>query len=179
MSGATDSRSCLTVDLGVSTGWAFGRVTDNKPLLGVWLLPEKAPIEERYVALDNELHDAFMVHQPSRFVVAARFFAKQTSAEFLMGLYAIAIAAACRAGVPSYKVAESTAREKVLGRGSFVTRDPITKKPIKGSGTEGAKAAALQFCQIMGWNAPSHDAADAAIVWEYDRLVYIGQRKAR
>lgn len=179
----------LALDLGIHAAWAYGHAGDC-PDFGAWELPAKddlrgIPLDQRAsiltgargAALENELEDLMGLLRPRRMFFAVRFAANQTSAYLLTGLAVAAEISAYRAGVETVeKVAEQTARLDVLGRGTFGERDPDNRgRIIKGTGSKGAKDAAMAWCAAQGWQVPSHDVADALVIWQHA----VGSKHAR
>jgi hypothetical protein len=183
----------LAVDLGVNAGWCYGGVSDTKPDWGGWTLPAIGDLRDiegdearrslltgaRGAALENELEALMSLVQPATMIMALRFAASQTSAYLLTGLAVAAEISAYRAGVRRVeKVAETTARQHVLGRGVFGARDPDNRnRIIKGTGTAATKEAVMEWCRGRGWSVPNHDVGDAAVLWEYGRRLEAARKQ--
>lgn len=181
----------LAIDLGVHAGWCYGNVHDLVPDFGGWELPVPADLTDvsvthrddvlvgaRGAALENELEGLMALLRPRYMAMALRFAASQTSAYLLTGLAVAAEISAYRQNVLPSKVAESEARKHVLGRGSFSERDPDNQnRAIKGTGTERAKKAAVAWCLGKGWKVPTHDVAEACVIWEFERRRHLAKRQ--
>jgi Holliday junction resolvasome RuvABC endonuclease subunit len=164
-------RRCLAIDLATRTcGWAATGADGKLTAFDAWTLPGMADLGRLYAALRNTLADAIEVHRPERLVFAPALFRDaQTAARALLGLVAVTELTAFDYSVEALEIAESTARKAILGRGSFGERD-ARGKVIKGTGTAATKAAAMAWCEARGWHPPTHDTADAIVLWSYDRL---------
>ncbi len=147
----------LCLDLAGVTGWAYGLLTDDKPIFGVWMLPKLGGEGAKYAAFENTLADTMEACQPSWMVIEAALPPQAqthtSSAHQAYGLRAIALSEAYRASVPWSSVDAMTARLEVLG----VARPPD------------AKAAVIAWCRKRGWAVQHHDSADACVLWEWHR----------
>lgn len=157
-------RGTLCLDLSLSVGWAFGLHDDPAPRCGVWLLPSSADLGRRYAALGNELADAIALFQPRLVLMEAPLVRQDRSARLLLGLAAHVESTCYRWEVECREAHSGTVRKAVLGRGTFPK--------------DQAKPAVLAWCEARGWAVPSHDAADACVLFEYARLQAAERRAA-
>lgn len=150
-----DPGGIITLDLSLSTGWAYGCVRDSNPISGVWVLPSQARNSAApYVALENELEDAIARYRPHQVVCATPLLAKrQTTHRLLIGLTITTESCCYRQGIDYREQAEQTIRKAVLGRASFPRGQ--------------MKVAVLDWCRARGWNLDNDDEADARVVWQY------------
>lgn len=145
----------LTLDLSLTTGWAYGLASMGRPVCGVWKLPGGGDNGRTYTALGNILADAIHLHQPALVVMEAPLIKQQTSARLLLGLAAHVESTCYRWEVPCREQSVMTVRKLVLGRGMFP----------KGM----AKAAVLAWCAEKAWPVQDDNAADACVLWAYAR----------
>lgn len=152
----------LALDLSQNVGFAVGRIGDAAPRLGLWLLPPPGEDLGRFGAsYENELIDVLEDQKPDRVVTAASLPpAAQTNAlsmEAQIGLLMLTRCACYRHRIQHVVRAEATARKRVLGTGRFKAGE--------------VKGVVMDWCARRGWAAPSHDAADAAVLWQFESLM--------
>lgn len=166
----------LTIDAASRlTGWAYDTVDGRDPSYGAWVLPGIADLGDLWTRFRNTLEDAVTVHRPRRIVFAIPLMKGHANSRALIGM-SVMIEVVCQdEAVLCNEVAETTARKEILGRGSFmVYRDG---KPIKGTGTERAKIAAMEWCGGRGWRPQTHDVADALVILEYAKRWDLAQKQ--
>jgi Holliday junction resolvasome RuvABC endonuclease subunit len=107
-------------------------------------------------------------HKPDLVMIEAPIGGKHASA-FLIGLAACARGVCANRGVKCESVAPSTVRRHFMG---------VAKTSRHFPGMSAAKAKlqikreVLQRCQLLGWDVPDLDAADAAATWDYACATY-------
>ncbi|MFA9204890.1 MAG: hypothetical protein ACEQSH_00380 [Bacteroidia bacterium] len=168
----------MSVDMSKSTGFAIGAVEGPpRPVFGTWMMPGMANMGAAWVHLQNTLEDAMQVYKPDVLVYAVPFAKMQTTARYLLGMAAHAESSAYRMSVRCYEVMESTARKAILGQGRFVTKDADGRN-IKGSGTRGAKDAAVTWCENRGWDVGGDDnQADALVIYEFTKRFILSRQQ--
>ena len=158
------------------TGWAFADGS-GKPVYGLWLLPGMQSLGQLGAAFRNVLEDAIAVHKPDRLIFAPALFRDaQTAARALIGLAFTAELVAYDCSVRPFEIAEATARKQVLGP-AVMSAIARAGRKRKGSGSEVAKAAAMDWARGRGFSPQSDDVADALVLLEYDRLWRLSRRQ--
>jgi Holliday junction resolvasome RuvABC endonuclease subunit len=147
--------STLGLDLASTVGWACG-AAGERPRLGSVKLggPTRAA---RYAAFLEWLDDAAATYGVASVVFEAPFvggdFKGADAARMALGLVAHLDLWAWDNAIPLAEVHVGTARKDVLGRGNFP----------KGT----SKAVVLDWARAEGFDPPTHDAADALVVWAH------------
>lgn len=145
-------------------GYSVDISGEDMPRHGLILLPGMKTLGPLYAAVRNTLCDLADQFRPDVLVWARPMFRDaQSAAQALLGVAAIADLVAHDEGMRAFNVVESSARKDVLGRGGFSERD-AKGKIVPGSGTKGAKAAALAWCARQGFDVENHDVADAVVL---------------
>lgn len=154
MSAASASRSAsiLALDLATTAGWCFG-MPGTTPRLGAVQLAPDGNIGARGCALVDWLDDHHAVFQPDLIVFEAPLPRGQHSG-IQAGRIALGLAMACemycyRAAVRCAEGNVNAARKIVLGKGNA------------------SKDEAIAACRAAGLAPPTHDAADAWVLWSY------------
>jgi Holliday junction resolvasome RuvABC endonuclease subunit len=153
----------LFLDLAGTIGWAAGRKGDDPPAMGAIKLPDGPHYGNRLMAAENALIDLIETHRPARIVCEAPLRLKAQSnaatARWLYGLLAYCHGEAARYQLPVEEVDADKCRKAVLGQ-SRVTADQKARGLTM-------KILSLRYCRYRGWNPPTHDAADAAVMFYY------------
>jgi hypothetical protein len=156
----------LALDISLATGWCWGdeRHIKTGPVWGVWLLPPRAGLGCRLVALENELIDAIQLHQPAVIAIEAPMPAgvkgSAETARLLICLAAMADVAAYRAARRFVAHSSQTVRADVCGRCSLTPLE-------RAAGLDVKAAIVAPWVTAMGWRITDHNARDAAVVWAY------------
>lgn len=149
----------LALDLSSkNVGYAFGGPSDSMPRSGAWQLPGGSDLPRCCAILHSSVSGLCGVIHPSLVVVEAPLVLKDRfhggrPLVVLLALYGAALAAASRAGAPCEDAHVQTWRKHFIGHGNLPG--------------EHAKAAAMERCRILGWNAESHDQAEACGIWAW------------
>lgn len=165
----------LSLDLGISLGWAFGPVA-GKPESGATLLKQKG--EPASVAMGNLiafLDERCRAEKPALIVKEAPFpleaYRKQKNSEQRVkvdyGFHAIVDGMADRFGIKVEAVYAATVRKFFLGRANMGERSKT-------------KQAVVQRCHLLGLmpkHSMSDDRADSLATWYWAASVY-GHRMA-
>jgi Holliday junction resolvasome RuvABC endonuclease subunit len=146
----------LALDLSSRVGWAAGRVCEDRPRSGVWVLPGPSDLGRTYAAFENELLDAITVHQPALLVLEAaipggHLQTNHNVAQQQIGLAAMAEAACYRREVRLVKTAASTMRKEVIGTGRFPSGQ--------------AKKIIMGWLRERGFSFVDDNSADATVAW--------------
>lgn len=172
-----DHGGILALDLSLTTGYAYGGLRANAPLVGRWFLNGGlANMGEAWVDLQNRVEDFIVLNKPSLIVYALPYAKVQTTARLGLGLAAHAESSGYRMEVKVREIPEGTARKGVLGRGYFADRD-AEKKIIKGSARRNAKSAAMTWCEGKGWAVRDDNEGDACIIWEFSRRFVLSRQQ--
>jgi len=167
----------LALDLSLSTGWAYGGLRVNAPLIGRWFLNGGVrDMGQSWVDLQNRLEDFITLQKPSLIVYALPYAKVQTTARLGLGLAAHAESSCWRLEVQVREIPEGTARKHVLGRGGFAERDD-RKQIIKGSARKNAKAASMAWCEGKGWPVRDDNESDACVLWEFARRFVLSRQQ--
>lgn len=144
----------LTLDLGSTTGWAYGDL-GGVPEVGIWTLAPKGTERDRYVALANTLGDFCTEWEPSVIEIESpiKFSAMhgEADARSTYGLRAIALVACIDCGARTGEVSVDLVRGEVLGHSRFA------KGTVKG--------IVLNYLRSAGFDVKHFDAADALLLW--------------
>ena len=148
----------LALDLSSVTGWAYGPLDWAAPEAGIWLLPKQGGEGARYAALENELIDVVDAWAPARIVCESPIplpaMNNVTAAYQQLGLRAIVKALAWRESIPMSEVSADIVRLEILG----IARGQAIKTHV------------LHWCRrVKRWDIDDHNAADAAMLWEWER----------
>ncbi len=161
----------LACDLALRSGWAYGDL-NQRPVWGSWNLGKMADgLGTVFCRLEDEMHDAIVLHRPRAVVYEAPFIAgRQQHAEvakLLMGLATVAEMISSRHSVRCYHQTANQARSKVLG-----------KAPTGGS--DKIKPVIIAWARGRGWDlAPNEDdEADALLLVQYGAVILDTTRKA-
>lgn len=150
--------SCLAMDLGSRSGWAFG-APGARVAYGVLKLPPPGlHMGEFGSAFAQGMCDLLAVHNPARIVIEKPFYSAKGQAvtiESLLGLNMLAQTMAATHGLPCEKLSAQTVRAQMLGRAHF-SKDP--------GGTE---AAVTRWALAEGYRPQDHNAADALLLLHY------------
>ena len=150
----------LALDLSSKVGWAVGRMCEERPINGVWVLPGPSDLGRTFASFENQLLDVFAVHQPAVVVLEAAIpggggGTTHTVAEQQIGLAAMARASCYRHDVKLVTQAASTMRKAVLGTGRFPTGE--------------AKKTIMAWLSSQGVKVADHNAGDATVAWLWAR----------
>jgi hypothetical protein len=161
----------LSLDLSGHVGVCYAPLNlprDEPPAFATWHLPYVGGEGGRYAAFEDELGRTLDELEPSKLLLEAPLpLPAQThmrTCQQQLTLRGIAYMEAWRASVAVFEVDALTVRGAVLGQARF-------SKGI-------AKREVVQWCRRRGWKVPTHDAADAALLWEYYRRQIAGVPKA-
>lgn len=151
----------LTLDLSLTTGWAYGSLGE-KPCWGHWFLGKMERPGRVYACLEDEIDDAIRLHQPRHIVYEAPFAPQaQTNAQvgkLLLGLPAIVELIAERHTVQCSFQQVTQARKAVLGH-----------SPTGGAAK--VKPVIMGWAKGRGWDTRGHDdAADALLLLVYSAV---------
>ena len=147
----------LGIDPALATGFALGRVGERPQLQTLRLVGET--VEDRFGCASNYMRvlfdqfkiDVVAIEQPPFISGGTNHNTTQT----LVGLYAIYTGATRARGIKLLPVTPSTWRKHFLGAGNG-------KLP-----RAAAKAAAIEQCRRLKWDAPDDNAADAAGIFAW------------
>lgn len=149
----------LTLDLSLTTGWAYGSLGE-KPVWGNWFLGKMAAAGEALAVLEDHCDDAIRLHRPRALVYEAPIPANRSkngadTIELLIQLCGIAKLIAVRHGIPYYHQNANEARSKVLG------------KAPRGKSEE-VKPVIIGWAKGRGWDVRGQDdEADALLLLQY------------
>ncbi len=149
----------LAIDVGQVCGVAYGDVR-GLPACGIWQLPKRDK-RDVLAARIAELRDRFtemLTEQAIDLVAVAEPVRSRTAAEAAHkgGLIGVIREECWRRHIGFQAQPEPTVRKHMLGRGS--------------GSTEVLKALALEWCGRNAILVPTHDAADAAVLFAWCRL---------
>lgn len=147
----------LAFDAASRTGVAVGSAGNSPRAFSVDLSvqrePGKAPWERRFSRLMRLTQKMIAEHKPDLVVVEEVVQGGRKAQWQLLGLVACIQGQADLMGVPVKAYWPASIRSHFLGRGKK------TKTPIK--------AQVFAKCQMLGWDVPDLDAADAMALWDY------------
>lgn len=145
----------LAFDAASRTGVAVGSAGNSPRAFSVNLSagPGKAPWERRFSRLMRLTQKMIAEHKPDLVVVEEVVQGGRKAQWQLLGLVACIQGQADLMGVPVKAYWPSSIRAHFLGKG----------------GRTGAKIKSQVFakCQMLGWDVPDLDAADACALWDY------------
>jgi Holliday junction resolvasome RuvABC endonuclease subunit len=152
----------LSLDLATVVGWCYGHLQSRSPAFGTWRLPHVGGEGAKYAAFENELVAAMDRWKPSKLLVEAtlplmalahgsthRVAAQQFT------LRGFVYTEGYRASIPVFEKDARSVRQDILGQGQF-PKDQVKREVFK-------------WCRNHGWRVPDHNAADAALLWEWHR----------
>lgn len=147
----------IGLDLAYNTGVAIGRPGERPALSTLNLRIRKQREGEVFYNSLCELRNTFEEFEPVEVFVEAPIHGKKAdkiaTREFLIGLRAIAYAAAFSSGSGVCQFQVSTIRKHFIGIGNLPRAE--------------AKRAVMVRCKQLGWIADDDNQADAAAVWDY------------
>lgn len=163
-------RFLVALDVGRTTGLAYGALSAVKPLCDSWALDrpdaKHNPVGARCAVLDHRLAEFFDAVNPSHLVMAERIPSRNAGeAASSFGLDGIVLAECYRRGIRVLVQPEGTVRKEVLGRGT--------------APTDVMKALVLDWCDRQGIAVTDHNAGDAAVLWRWARDEIVRQVRAR
>lgn len=145
--------SVLALDMATVTGWAYACPATPRPSHGIYTLPAPGiSIGSHFGAFTDALSDLLTTHQPERIVMEAAMMGGSGQAitiEAALGRTAIVHLLGYRYEIKVDKVASSTVRKAIHGRGNMKSEE--------------AKPLALEWCRACGLFPASHDAAEAIL----------------
>lgn len=158
----------LALDLSGTVGFAYAVATET-PICGVWKLPPLCDMGRVFAAHENELIDRLSMWKPRLCIMEAPLPPQgQTHAltmRLQVGLAAITECTCYRWETMCREQAASTVRKHVIGRAHWGGKGEI-------------KPAIMAWCKERGFSdLPTHDAADALVLWHY-AVSMNGKRKA-
>ena len=153
----------LCLDLARVSGWSAGRKGDDPPAMGAIEIPTQMSYGRKLMAAENAIIDLIEFHRPARVIAEAPLSLgaqhNNATARWLFGILAYAHGEAARYGIDLEEVRADDVRMAVLGQ-ARITKDEkargLTMKDI-----------AMRYCRLRRWEPPTHDAADAAIMFHY------------
>lgn len=157
---AEQRQPVLALDLGSATGWACG-VPGTKPVMGA----VKLGIAGNYGSIGGALHtwlwDAIDIHKPGYIVFEAPLPSHRgiAAGRIALGLAMMVETVGYQAEIMTRECAVKTVRKRIIGTGNADKED------------------VMAWCQAQGWKPPTHDAADAAALWELACRVRLGKAR--
>lgn len=149
----------LALDIGRTTGGAWGPLSARFPDYAVWRLPTRDKLDvvgARIVHLRGNLATLFDTITPTYVVMAERFPARNMGeASSNLALDGVVRAECWRRKIKLMVQPEGTVRKEMLGKGA--------------GSSEEMKQLAVAWCQKQGIALSEHDAADAAVMWWWTR----------
>jgi hypothetical protein len=145
----------LALDTARTTGWCVG-VPGDRPHYGSVTFngPSHGAV---YAAFADWVEDAIRLHRPREIVVESPLHRGghlgQDAALLAFGFLAHLELLAHDHAVRLLAEHVQTSRKQIIGRGNFA----------KGT----AKDEVMAWCKGQGFNPPTHDAADAIVLWHY------------
>jgi hypothetical protein len=144
------------IDPATNTGICEGRVGSRPTLLAQRFRYGDDQDEDLYGAATCFFATFLKTRSPDLIAIEAPIMATwgKTNAQttsITRGLYAIFTGIAKCKGIPIVRADIGTWRKHFLGRGNLPGRE--------------AKARCMALCAQLGWDAPTHDSAEAAGVW--------------
>jgi Holliday junction resolvasome RuvABC endonuclease subunit len=131
--------------------------------MGAIEIPPGLSYGQKLMRAENSLIDLIETHRPSRIVCEAPLRLKAQSnaatARWLYGILAYAHGESARYQIPVEEIEADKCRKAVLGQ-SRLTADQKARGLTM-------KSLSLRYCRYRGWNPPTHDAADAAVMFFY------------
>jgi Holliday junction resolvasome RuvABC endonuclease subunit len=153
----------LALDTARTTGWCCG-VPGERPHYGAVTFngPSHGAV---YGAFCDWVEDAIRLHKPREIVVESPLHRGghlgQDAALLAFGFLAHLELLCHDHAVRLMAEHVQTSRKNVIGRGNFA----------KGT----AKQAVMDWCRAQGFNPPTHDAADAIVLWLYASQLRLGK----
>jgi hypothetical protein len=158
------SGGILALDLASTTGWAYGTQACAAPEVGTWRLGKGSEVA-RMGAFGSELSDFVRAHRPSVILLEApisfRVMRRFADAAQQLGLRAVAMAIAWQNETPCHEIECLRVRAEMLGSRNFPRGE--------------VKGVVMAYWQRRGVPMPDHNAADAALMWEWYRLRLTGK----
>jgi Holliday junction resolvasome RuvABC endonuclease subunit len=155
-------------------GWAVNVEGSPRPAHDTVILGGIKHLGRLYSELENTLDWLIDKYRPGRLIwCMAIFDQQQTSGRALNGLQAVAELTAYNHQIEPREAHEMKVRAAVLGRSSFGTRDEFNR--LNQDGSERAKEAVMAWCKEFGYAPRDHNAGDALVLLEYDRMSRAGE----
>ena len=162
-----DGSPILALDLASVTGWCHGVPgATRSPRIGVIRLRPNSATGAAYgvigAGMEEWLCDLIPVIQPQLIIYEAPLLRHKgaAAARIALGLAMIVETVAHQFAVRAAENHAGNTRRLVMGKGN-PTKDEI-----------------VAWCLAQGWNPPTHDAADAALLWRLACDVQTGKVKA-
>jgi hypothetical protein len=157
----------LAIDLAKQTGLAEGRPGDRPRLSSLWFGDVGNDQHVFYanltawmaIKLRDSPPDFIAIEEPVPPSAAFGHTSHDTTMVTIGGFAIIVGIIVCKR-IPYQTVRISTWRKHFLGNGRLPTKE--------------AKAAALARCRVLGWDAPDHNAAEAAGIWDWAGATFMG-----
>jgi hypothetical protein len=147
----------LALDLGARLGWAYGLTEDEWPSVGIWKL--KGSEASRFASLEKNLILFCNISKPRTFVLEAPLVPSAMSNDYgvraAYGYRAIVLAEVHRRRADLVEQTVQVVRTDRLGANSFP----------KGA----VKHEVVNYWRRRGFLIRDHNAADAALLWEWYR----------
>ena len=152
----------LALDIATNTGVAVGQSGSNPTCWSVDLGKGKSE-DLRFSRLLSLTSTLITEHTPDLVAIEAPIGGRDTS-HLLVGLAACVRGCVANRKLPLVSYHSSTIRKHFVGR-AITTRDfpGLSKAKAKTQ----IKAVVMRQCQLLGIDAPDHDAADAAALFDY------------
>src|SRR5271165_744254 len=148
----------LALDLAGAVGWCCGEA-GSKPQMGTYPL-QKGSQGGRLMEFETFLEGLIARYKPDRVVVEAAIRRWDRATTHQLGLAAYTHGTVFRAlGISPAEVHVDTARNGVLGRCRLTAAEKAKQITLKD--------IVVAWARSRGWEPPTHDAADAALIWVY------------
>lgn len=154
----------LALDLATTTGWCHGLPGAETPRIGVIRLRPPAAAGRAYyghigAGMEEWLCDLIPVINPRLIVYEAPLLRHKgaAAARIALGLAMIVETVAYQHDVRIMENHAGNTRKLVMGKGN------PTKEQI------------IDWCSARGWDTPTHDAADAALLWQLASDIFEGK----
>jgi Holliday junction resolvasome RuvABC endonuclease subunit len=152
----------LALDIATSTGVAVG-TAGSAPVAWSEDLGRGQIDDLRFSKALALVSSLLAEHKPDLVAVEAPVGGPQTS-HLLVGLVACVRGCVANRGVPLVSYHSGSVRKHFLGRVLTVRDFPALSK---GKAKQAIKAEVIKRCQLLGWDVPDHDSADAAALFDY------------
>lgn len=149
----------LSMDLASQTGLAFGSAS-TAPV--TWSVDLGRGDKQKFARAMRMTKAAIEKYQPDLIAIEAPVGGPKTS-HFLVGLLACVEGMAEWMNVPTEKYHIATVRKHFLGYAPNL-RDFAGSRSAQ---QKQVKALVVNRCRALGWKVDTHDAADAAAIWDY------------
>lgn len=151
----------LALDIATNTGIAVGK-SGGDPVC--WSENLGKGSDDRRFSNALRLTDRLIrEHEPDLVAVEAAIGGKTTS-HYLVGLVACVRGCVANRGVPCESMHLGSIRKHFLGTALTTKHFPGLKHA---DAKKAIKAEVVKRCELLGWEVPNHDAADAAALWDY------------